>query len=50
MAPLTKKQEMLRVLSRGSLQSLRATETTSQMSPSVTRPGASTLSRITPEG
>ena len=43
MAALTKKQETLQLPSRGYLQSLHATGTTSQMSPSVTRPGASPL-------
>ena len=47
MAALMKKQEMLQVLSRGYLQSLHATGTTSQMSPSVIRPGASIPPRHT---
>lgn len=47
MAPLTKKQDTLQVLSREYLQSLHATGTTSQMSPSVIRPGATMLSHGT---
>ena len=49
-AALTKKQDALQVLSRGYPQSLHAIETTSQTSPSVTRPGASEPSRNTLEG
>ena len=40
MVPLTKKLEVLAILSRGYLQSLCGIETTSQTSPSVTHPGA----------